>query len=310
MIERFSGDFIQWLRGFYAVAESGKMAQAAEDLGVRQPAVSYQIQCLEHELGVQLFHRRSKSLELTLEGQQLLEKTITMFELVKEIRADIGRDPQTEYKGEISFSSSHSISANILAQPLSRFHTRYPKIWFSLHAVGVANDALKMVNNSTIDFAILAKSTVPETIVEHTLFSTNLVLVSNKSQKFSRDEYGNLKNIKELNGKNYISFSTSSVLYTSVKDILQKYNVKPFIVMNTNNFGVILSYVQEGLGVTIVEEFTVRNYKDILDIYYLPEKDSQREYALITRRKKHLSPQSAACIDHIMQEVSSMDLTL
>ena len=41
MIDSFNGNFLQWLRGFYAVAECGNMSQAAEKLGLKQPAASY-----------------------------------------------------------------------------------------------------------------------------------------------------------------------------------------------------------------------------------------------------------------------------
>ena len=57
------------------------------------------------------------------------------------------------------------------------------------------------------------------------------------------------------------------------------------------------------MGVTILEDFTVRQYRDTLDIYPLPGEGVLRQYSLITRRRKHLPPQSAACIDMLFREL-------
>ena len=309
MIERFSGDFLQWLRGFYAVAECGNMSQAAESLGLRQPAVSYLVQCLEAELGVQLFNRRNKSMELTAEGRQLHEKAITMFELVKEIRSEVGSTRHEAYKGEISLSSTHSVSANILARPLARFHQRHPQTWFTLNSSGETSLTLDMVNRSAIDFGILARDEYPSTIEAKPLFSSRLVLVSRPEKRFSRDGQGFLRDVRELDGVPFVTFASTSVLDRVVHDELRKWGVVPAVSATANNSAVILAYVQAGMGVTILEDFTVRNYQDVLDIYPLPGASALREYALITRRRKHLPPQSAACIEALFEELRGKDFS-
>lgn len=310
VIERFSGDFLQWLRGFYAVAESGNMSQAAESLGLRQPAVSYLVQCLETELGVQLFNRRNKSMELTEEGRQLREKAISMFELVKEIRSEVGSGKLEEYKGEISLSTTHSVAANILARPLARFHQLHPRTWFTLNSSGETSLTLDMVNSSAIDFGILARDEYPSTIEARLLFSSRLVLVSRPEKSFGRDEQGFLRDVRELDGAPFVAFSSASVLNRVVHDELRKRNVTPAISATANNSAVILAYVQAGMGVTILEDFTVRNYQDVLDIYPLPGASALREYSLITRRRKHLPPQSAACIEMLFEKLAGADLPL
>jgi DNA-binding transcriptional LysR family regulator len=83
MIEQIGGDFLQWLRGFYYVAKRGSVTQAALEMGRNQPTISHQIKCLENEFGVSLFERSSGRMELTPEGDALLEKAISLFESVK-----------------------------------------------------------------------------------------------------------------------------------------------------------------------------------------------------------------------------------
>ena len=303
MIEPFSGNFLQWLRGFYAVAEYGNMSQAAESLHLKQPAVSYLVQCLEAELGVQLFHRRNKSMELTDEGRILHEKAITMFDLVKEIRCEVGSGSRAEYKGEISLSTTHSVSANIIAEPLARFHKKYPRTRFTLQSGGEASFTLDLVNNSLIDFGILAGREFPSTIDARPLFLSRLVLVCPPGSSFTRDEHGVLRDMRELDGVPFVAFSSASTLNEVVRQELHKSGATPAVAATANNSAVILSYVRAGMGVTILEDFTVRQYRDTLDIYPLPGEGVLRQYSLITRRRKHLPPQSAACIDMLFREL-------
>lgn len=99
MIEQIGGDFLQWLRGFYFVAKRGSVTQAALEMGRNQPTISHQIKCLETEFGVSLFDRSSGKMQLTPEGKALLEKSISLFETVREMKSEI-QGEELEQKGK------------------------------------------------------------------------------------------------------------------------------------------------------------------------------------------------------------------
>ena len=68
MIDQTSGDFLQWVGGFYHVADRGSVTKAASVMGREQPTITRQIKRLERELGVTLFDRVPGKMELTPEG--------------------------------------------------------------------------------------------------------------------------------------------------------------------------------------------------------------------------------------------------
>ncbi|EHR61215.1 LysR family transcriptional regulator [Saccharomonospora cyanea] len=74
-------------RAFVSIAEAGRMDVAAEALGYSQPAISYQIKCLETSLRAKLFTRDSTGARLTTQGQMLLpaaRAVVTLFDSIKQ----------------------------------------------------------------------------------------------------------------------------------------------------------------------------------------------------------------------------------
>lgn len=76
------------LRTFVSIAEIGRMDLAAKKLGYSQPAISYQVICLEQSLGIKLFTRNSAGTTLTREGQMILSSARAALMLMDNIKRD------------------------------------------------------------------------------------------------------------------------------------------------------------------------------------------------------------------------------
>ena len=74
------------LRAFALIAEIGRMDLAAKALGYSQPAISYQIKCLEQSLGTRLFTRDSTGARLTREGHMILPSVRALLVLIDNIK--------------------------------------------------------------------------------------------------------------------------------------------------------------------------------------------------------------------------------
>ncbi len=113
------------LRAFEAAARHLSFTRAAAELHVTQAAISHQIKALESFLGVKLFHRQSRSLRLTSQGQDYLPAVNKAFDAIAEAtRRLLAHDA----RGTLTVSVLPSFAARWLVTRLGRFRERYPEI--------------------------------------------------------------------------------------------------------------------------------------------------------------------------------------
>src|SRR5215470_6395260 len=123
---------------FFAVVQHGSMAKAASHLGITQPTVSEVIGDLEHTLGVRLFDRGPRGVELTTYGNALLTRARAAFDELRQATRDIEflADPSS---GEVRIGCAESASATILPSIISEFCATHPNVALRVTAVPSAN---------------------------------------------------------------------------------------------------------------------------------------------------------------------------
>jgi DNA-binding transcriptional LysR family regulator len=143
---------IEQLQAFLAIAESCSFQQAARICGCTQSTISRQIQALEQDLGISLFHRQHET-KLTIGGEKLLphaRKICQEWKLAHQAIDDllIGNQP------ELCVAATHSVCAYILPPILQQFCRLYPQIQLRVTALG-SDRALKVLKDGLVDVAIV-----------------------------------------------------------------------------------------------------------------------------------------------------------
>ncbi len=113
------------LRAFEAAARLMSFSKAADELNVTPAAISHQIHALEQDLGVRLFNRLNRSVELTASARVLLPG---LSEAFAGIQASVRRLRAHNDTGTLTVTASPSFAAKWLVVRLNRFQERWPEI--------------------------------------------------------------------------------------------------------------------------------------------------------------------------------------
>jgi DNA-binding transcriptional LysR family regulator len=141
------------LRAFITIAKTGNMTRAADELHVVQPAVSRQIQLLEHDLGAKLFDRDGRGMTLTAAGSSLLGYAQRAMLELDRARAELA-SASGEVAGIVTVGLLPSV-VNILPTPFIRaVSEQYPKVRMRL-TMGYGGNLKKWLENGEVDAALL-----------------------------------------------------------------------------------------------------------------------------------------------------------
>ena len=167
---------LRQLNTFRMVAELGSFTRSAAALDYVQSTITAQIQALEEELGVTLFDRLGKGIQLTDAGQRLLVYAEKMLQLADEARSVIAqREVPT---GMIQISAPETLCIYRLPRVLSEFRRRWPQVQVVFRPCRVA-DLHREVSDGRLDVAFqLAEPTVSGDVISEALLIEPLALVA------------------------------------------------------------------------------------------------------------------------------------
>jgi DNA-binding transcriptional LysR family regulator len=120
------------LAAFCAVVERGSFSQAAERLGVTQPAVSLQIRSLEKRLGQQLLDRSGRRVEPTEAGVRLYRGAQRLLALEEQLLEDVAAEPDGAVSGRLEIGASSGPGGSVLPILLCEFQAQYPDVTVAL----------------------------------------------------------------------------------------------------------------------------------------------------------------------------------
>jgi DNA-binding transcriptional LysR family regulator len=141
------------LRTFVTTAESGRLSRASTKLNVSQPAASRQIQTLESELGVRLFHRVGRTLQLTAEGEDILHQSRRLL-ADADLLAERARALKGGQTGTLRVAATPHVIATLLAQFLRNYRRDHPEVDVLLMEGGAARQPSR-IERGEVHLAIM-----------------------------------------------------------------------------------------------------------------------------------------------------------
>lgn len=229
-------------RAFLATVEEGTLSAAARALGQTQPTVGRQVAALEEHLGVTLFERSGRSLQLTPAGIELADHVRAMGEAATRVSlAATGQS--TSVEGLVRVSATEMYSAFLLPKIVARLRKRHPGIVLEI----VATNSLSDLRHREADIAIRnTEPTDPDMIARRMPDDLGALYVAKSLGAFTAPEDARDAPFIGFNeGSDYLSFLQQSNLPVTDKNF----------VVTTKNHLVHWSLARAGLGIgmTMVE---------------------------------------------------------
>src|SRR6266446_6587040 len=172
------------LAAFVAVVEKKSFSQAAERLGVTQPAVSLQIRALEKRLGVQLLDRSGRRVEPTEAGQRLYRSAQRLLAQEEQLLAELGGEAEGELTGRLEIGASTGPGGTVLPVVLGEFQQRHPAVHVAL-SVSDTQHVIEQVARREFELGVVGAQRRHRGVVFEPFFRDEVVLAVPRGHRFA-----------------------------------------------------------------------------------------------------------------------------
>ncbi|KZN12182.1 LysR family transcriptional regulator [Marinomonas sp. TW1] len=279
---------------FIKVAETHSFSDAATRLFVTQPAISKRIAALESNLGVKLFDRIGRQVQLTEAGMRLLPKAKKMAEDLEDIKRSMTLQMQ-DVSGELRLSTSHHVGLHRLPDSLKRFQQDYPSAQLEIEFTQ-SEEAYQHVLKGHAELAVITLSNKENNLLESIpIWSDPLTCVVSKDHPLSH-----LDKISLVDLAQYPCVLPNKNTFTRqiAEQVFGKQGLKPQVRMNTNNLETLAMLVSIGWGWSLLPSTLV---DDRLTVLNFPELNVERKLGVLHHKHKTLSRAANAFISLLKQ---------
>jgi len=245
---------IRQLQFFVAVAEQGTVSGAAKAVSISQSSVTEAVKSLEADLGVELFLRRSRSLEITHVGHQFLRHAKKILSDVSDARSVFETNPEAA-RGKLSLGVTSLVAGYVLSDILSRFRRAYPSV--DVTAIEDNGEYLEhLLIGGEIDVAVLVTSNLHNrsALQVETLEVSAYRLWLPLGHKLTSKEAITLEDVA---AEPLIMLSVDEI-EESTSDLMSSLGARPNVAFRTRSVEAVRSLVATGAGVALLPNLVYR----------------------------------------------------
>jgi len=290
------------LRYFLAIVQEGQITRAAKQLNMEQPPLSRQLKLIEQELGVVLFDRNGKRLQLTQAGEMLRDRAIGLLKQFEETITyvqELGEGVQ----GTLSIGAVVSC-ISLLPPVLRRFTEKYPQVTFKIQE-GDHFLLGELLENRDLEFIVTRLPFQSDFQSQH--YSV-LPLPSDPFVAFLPAEWvpagKTSMTMEELAGFPFLSLKTDRTtgMHNQVFDEFRKRGPEPRVVSECSSVAITISLVAAGIGAAILPKSVMNSFSpsSIAQIG-IENSEFQSEVGVVWLRDRHLSKSARHLMDMLLE---------
>lgn len=233
------------LRYFLRIAETKSFTRAAELLFVSQPALSRSVQKLEEELGVPLFVRKSRVVELSDSGSKFKIRAEQILTLVDDTKAQLTDDGKT---GRVRIGAIPTVAPYFLPTFLKTFAKNFTEAIAEVYEDTTKN-LLHQLTQGEIDFAVLALPVNEKHLEVESLFEEELLLALPRHHELCDKAQIRLKDLEQIP---FVMLDEPHCLSTTILSFCRNRSLQPVIVGRTNQLSTVQELVSLNHGISMV----------------------------------------------------------
>ena len=242
---------------FYTVAKCGSLTRAAEELYISQPAVSRSIKQLETQLGVSLFTRTHRGMQLSANGGKIIfEEVERALKLLSDAQNRIS-EMKTSATGTIRIGASDTIFEYFLADKIVEFNERFPAVKIELLADVTPQTIEKLkADKCDVAFVNLPIDNDPELKLYGNCMRLNDIFVtSEKYAELTASEVG----VESLKKYPLILMEQNTVSRRSLDNFLSSIGVNLEPSIEVGSWDLMKRLVSRGMGIGVIPRQYVEN---------------------------------------------------
>ncbi|MGW5692716.1 LysR substrate-binding domain-containing protein [Streptomyces asiaticus] len=243
---------LRHLRYFLAVAEERHFGRAAERLHMAQPPLSQAIRRLEGELGILLFHRTTRRVDLTDAGRAYLDRVRAILAEVDQA-ADYARRVAAGAVGHLTLGCVGSATYSLLPTLSRHLAAELPGIDFSFRGEMLAPDQVEALRDGAIDVALLRPPATDPSLALHTLRRDRLVVALPAEHPLAAKTQVRAADLADLDMIMH-SADRRSVMHDVVLSVLRDAGVEPHVRHEVGETSTLITLVAGGRGVAVAPE--------------------------------------------------------
>ena len=209
------------LAAFCAVVERRSFSQAADQLGVTQPAVSLQIRSLEQRVGQRLLDRSGRRVEPTEAGMRLYRGAQRLLALENQLLADLGEEAGGELKGKLEIGASTGPGGSVLPVVLGEFQQLHPQVHVVL-TVSDTHTVVEQVGRRELELGVVGAGGRHRGVSFEPLYRDEVVLAVPAGHRRA----GKTLSIEELKAEPLVLMQEGAGIRQMIDDELRKLGLR------------------------------------------------------------------------------------
>ncbi len=289
---------LEILRG---VVRTGSTVGAANILNMSQPAVSNAIKSAELSLGFRLFDRVNKRLIPTREALMLLDQAEPMF-LVRDLVEQTAQQLRDGRTGRINVVATAEPSESLLPQTLTQFLKTRPKVAVTLETLRLDN-VMEYVESGIADIGFAMEPHPRPTLEYLPLAALDIVCLCPDDSPLCERPYVTPQDLRHVP---LINASTRSRLYNMVSEAFRRTSVPYSPVINVRFMNLAALFVQEGMGVAILDELTAssKRFHGVRSVPFRPR--LQVKLNAVVAGDRPMQRLTKGLIEHVREEIQRL----